>query len=103
MSQCLFTYLLLSLKGLRQQNIIFFLVLFKDFCCEVLSLSHPRYAFTVKTNSEVIGADLTTYEAFTEYTITVLAKDSAGAYLTTGGDGVHIWIQNECTFESVEV
>lgn len=47
------------------------------------------------TYSEVTGADLTDFEAFNTYTVTLVAKDSSDVYLTTGGDKPRIWIKNE--------
>jgi hypothetical protein len=52
---------------------------------------------TADISKSTVSGIPSTIEAFTEYTIVVQAKDSAGVNLTTGGDFFRVEVRNKCT------
>lgn len=53
--------------------------------------------------SEITGVGTTSAVALTPQRVTVIAKDSAGVQLTSGGDLIMIEIHNQCTLDTINL
>lgn len=71
-----------------------------DFDVAMYETESKRLLQADNTTSTATGNGTVALEPFTEYTVTVTARDSASVLRGAGGDYFFVRIQNECTYSN---